>query len=112
MVEYDAHLQNIIDFEFVDRADDLLGELERLIETGYQGAPAGAAFIGEIRRVAHSIKGLAASFQVKILADQSHELEDHLKDLEDLDEKQLGEVQRFIDAMAKSVQRLGNTLAP
>jgi len=85
--------------EFLETADDRLGEMEGLVQDVRKDGAGDAAQIDNFRRVAHSLKGMGGTFGYPLISVISHRLEDFLEDAAVLDETLIDDTQIFLDRM-------------
>ncbi len=83
--------------EFVEEAEDNLTSIEMLLENLRAGQEGGASAIDNIRRYAHSLKGSAGVADFPVVSMIMHRMEDYLSGAKELSEKQIDDVQVFID---------------
>lgn len=103
-IDLDAILAGIR-AEFVDMAEDNLGAIDRDLEAALGGAALSANQLGEIRRVAHNLKGLGGSVDYPLVTMVAHRFEDYLADLADPAEANIADLQQFVDRLRDAVER-------
>lgn len=91
--------------EFVDMAEDGLGSIDRALEAARGGVVLTSDQIGEIRRVAHNLKGLGGSVDYPLVTMVAHRFEDYLADLAIPAEANIDDLQQFVDRLRDAVDR-------
>ena len=89
--------------EAVEAAEDRIAGLDRLLEACRKGTAAPEQALADIRQLAHSLKGLAATYESRVLLKLSHSLEDYLAGQERLDAETLAGAQLYVDRMAEAL---------
>ena len=92
-----------LEVEFRDSASDLLAQAEALLEDGRAAGEISGDERDSIYRMAHSLKGLAASCGHSLTSVVAHRAEDYLADVRVLGEKNIADVQKFIDTLGDLV---------
>lgn len=85
--------------EFVADALDRVEDLERLLERCSKGDCSGLEVLAEVRRQAHSIKGMGGSFGYPAVSAIGHRLEDYLSGLKELSERHITDCYHFFDVL-------------
>ena len=85
--------------ECIGNAEDRLDEMEGLIDEVRNGAARNPRYIAEVRRLAHSLKGMGGTFGYPLISVVSHRLEDFLEDAPILDISLVDDTQIFLDRM-------------
>lgn len=85
--------------EFLEEAQDRLVEIEEAIGEEHAGQISGEEAIITIRRQAHNLKGMGASFQFPIVSMIAHRLEDYVSHIKDLADRHFTDIGQFVDAM-------------
>ncbi len=101
---------------FVDEATEHVGEMGRVVALLAQGAPDGEAeeAIDTLFRMAHSIKGMAASMEYDSISQLAHRLEDRMEPLRggatlgDTELELLSEVIGALEVMVGGVEEQGS----
>ena len=98
--------------EFLADAQERLTEIESVIGANYHGdMPADEAML-KIRRHAHNLKGMGASFQFPIISLIAHRLEDYVASLRAIEERHFTDVGRFVDTVKGLLESDGEKLQP
>ena len=92
-----------LEVEFRDSASDLLSQADGLLEAGRDSGELPAADRDSIYRMAHSLKGLAASLGYSLTSVVAHRAEDYLAEVKVLNLKNIADVQTFIDTLGDLV---------
>lgn len=92
-----------LEVEFRDEATDLLSQVDKLIGEGRDTGVISAKDRDTIYRIAHSLKGLAASFGYSLTSVVAHRFEDYLAEVKEPREAHFTAMQKFIDAMGDLV---------
>ena len=92
-----------LEVEFRDSALDLLSQADALLDAGRNDGENGNEDRDSIYRIAHSLKGLAASFGYSLTSVVAHRAEDYLADVKVLGEKHIGDIQKFVDTLGDLV---------
>lgn len=90
--------------EFISDAADRLDRVEQMIEQWRDGAIEDLAILAEVRREAHSIKGMGGTFGFPVMSSIAHRLEDYLANVTALTPRHVEEGYRFIDALRGIVE--------
>jgi len=85
--------------EFVESSQDVLHALERLLTDITAGRVSESAAYDETFRMAHNIKGTAATFGYPLMGVIAHRLEDYIADRGEIGRDQVDDIQVFIDRM-------------
>lgn len=91
--------------EFLEEASDRLEAIEQGLNDLFAGDIEATSAAEEIRRHAHTIKGLATPFGYPVLTSLAHHLEDYLAEVALEGWKTRKDVQIFIDVMSGIVER-------
>ncbi|MCW9039812.1 MAG: Hpt domain-containing protein [Rhodospirillales bacterium] len=97
-----SKLDNILDqfqAEFIEDAGDNLTEVGELLVSWQNGERDGESTLSEIRRSAHSIKGMGGTFGFPTISIIAHRLEDYLSDSKSLSGAHARDTQKFLDSM-------------
>jgi len=92
-----------LEVEFRDSASDLLAQAEAILEDGRSEGVLGTKERESIDRIAHSLKGLAASCGYSLTSVVAHRAEDYLADVKELSRKHIGDIQKFVDTLGDLV---------
>jgi len=92
-----------LEVEFRDSASDLLAQAEAILEDGRSEGVLGNKERDSIYRIAHSLKGLAASCGYSLTSVVAHRAEDYLADVKELSRKHIGDIQKFVDTLGDLV---------
>ena len=92
-----------LEVEFRDSASDLLAQAEAILEDGRSEGVLGNKERESIYRIAHSLKGLAASCGYSLTSVVAHRAEDYLADVKELSRKHIGDIQKFVDTLGDLV---------
>jgi len=90
--------------EAIDAAEDRLVSLNDTLQQWRTGSVAGADALATIKLDVHTMKSLAASFEIKTLRVLCHRCEDYLFTLSDANNKAIGDIQVFIDHLAEGLE--------
>lgn len=85
--------------EFVADALDRVEDLEQLLERCTKGDCSALEVLAEMRRQAHSIKGMGGSFGYPAISAIGHRLEDYLSGLNELSERNISDCYHFFDVL-------------
>lgn len=91
--------------EFVDDARDRLQSLYDTLDGVAKGTRNAGEAVGLVRLEAHNLKGMGTSFGYPAVSLIAHRLEDYLSGVTRLDERQVADVQVFLDRIAEVVDR-------
>jgi CheY-like chemotaxis protein/HPt (histidine-containing phosphotransfer) domain-containing protein len=91
--------------EFVDDGHDRLKSMYSAIEGAVTGKQAHGEVIGLIRLEAHNLKGMGTSCGFPSVSLVAHRLEDYLGTIRSLSERQIIDIQVFLDRIAELVDR-------
>ena len=89
--------------EAIEAAEDRIAGLDRLLEACRKGAAAPEQALADFRQLTHSLKGMAATYDSRVLLKLSHSLEDYLAGRERLDAETLTGAQLYVDRMAEAL---------
>lgn len=92
-----------LEVEFRDSASDLLAGADEILAEARDGAEITAEERDSLYRVAHSMKGLAASFGYSLTSVVAHRFEDFLADLKELKSQHIPSMQKFVDTLGDLV---------
>lgn len=98
-------LEDRLRMEFVDDARDRLEMMNATLADRVKGLRTDVETIGVLRLAANNFRGMGTSFGYPTVSLIAHRLEDYLSGLKRLDEKQLVDIQIFIDRIAQLVDR-------
>jgi len=90
--------------EFLETADDRLESMEGLVDAVRKGEAEDVSRIEDIRRMAHSLKGMGGTFGFPLVSVISHRLEDFLAEAPVLDTSLVDDTQVFLDRMRDVVE--------
>ena len=90
--------------EFITDTVDRLDQVERAIENWRTGAVDDMAVLAEVRREAHSIKGMGGTFGFPVVSSIAHRLEDYLANVTALTERHVRDAYRFIDVLREILE--------
>lgn len=90
--------------EAIEAAEDRIAVLDRVLEGCRKARAAPEQALADIRQLAHSLKGLAATYNSRVLLRLSHSLEDYLAGRERLDAETLTGAQLYVDRMAEALE--------
>ena len=96
--------------EAIDTVEDRLGILNTAVESYTEGSLDGATFFATIKREAHSLKSVAASFEMKALLMVCHRFEDYIFDHKDISDTLVKNTQVYTDRMADSLEAFVHTI--
>lgn len=94
--------------EALDAAEDRIANLNETVRQFLAGNVAGGDALATCKLDAHSLKSLAASFDMKALTAMCHRFEDYLFNVTKLDEKVSKDVQFIADRMAECLDAFVN----
>ncbi|MDA1323729.1 MAG: Hpt domain-containing protein [Proteobacteria bacterium] len=97
-----------LEIEFRDSAVDLLEQAERIVAAGFDSGSLSTGGRDSIYRVAHTIKGLAASCGYSLIGVVAHRFEDYLAEISQPVREHLDAIQKFIDSIGDLVENLTN----
>ncbi|MGB0632288.1 MAG: Hpt domain-containing protein [Alphaproteobacteria bacterium] len=100
-----------LEVEFRDSASDLLSQADTLLDAGRNAGEVVRDDRDSIYRIAHSLKGLAASFGYSLTSVVAHRAEDYLADIAEdyladikvLSKKHIDDIQKFVDTLGDLV---------
>lgn len=98
-------LEDRLRIEFVDDARDRLQVLYDSVEQLGKGTRTAQQVIGLLRLEAHNLKGMGTSFGFPAVSLIAHRLEDYLAGVTSLTERQVEDLQVFLDRIAEVVDR-------
>ncbi|WP_029006825.1 Hpt domain-containing protein [Azospirillum halopraeferens] len=98
-------LEDRLRIEFVDDSRDRLQVMYETLDGYAKGTRKDAEVIGLVRLEAHNLKGTGTSFGFPTVSLVAHRLEDYLSDLTRLDEREVPNIQVFLDRIAELVDR-------
>lgn len=98
-------LEDRLRMEFVDDARDRLEMMNATLADRVKGLRTDVETIGVLRLSANNFRGMGTSFGYPTVSLIAHRLEDYLSGLKRLDEKQLVDIQIFVDRIAQLVDR-------
>ncbi len=85
--------------EFLDTAEDRLASMDEIVDGVRRGGIGSGDELPDIRRMAHSLKGMGGTFGYPLVSVIAHRLEDYLADSTSLANNIVGDVQTFLDRM-------------
>ncbi len=85
--------------EFLEEAQDRLTEIEEAIGAEHSGEISGEEAVVTIRRQAHNLKGMGASFQFPIVSLIAHRLEDYVSHIKDMAPRHFTDIGQFVDIL-------------
>lgn len=103
----DEELFQQLQTEFLDATDDTLDQLEAAVDGAVRGGGDPKAALQAVRRQAHSIKGLSASFGFNLSSAIAHRLEDFLDDETELTPDIARSIGKFTDRI-REIARAGS----
>ena len=103
------HMIQTLAVDFLAEADETLQGLWDLLERSAAGDAPGNSTVLELRRQAHSLKGLGGSFGFPSITLISHRLEDCIDGQDSLDSHYLGHARSFIEALQDIVESKTNS---
>lgn len=89
--------------EAIEAAEDRIAALDGLLDGCRIGAVAANRALADVRQLAHSLKGLAATYDSQVLLKLSHSLEDYLAGRDAFDSRSLEGAQLYVDRMAEAL---------
>ncbi|MDJ0894401.1 MAG: Hpt domain-containing protein [Alphaproteobacteria bacterium] len=89
--------------EFLEDARDRIGDMQVAVDAWFEGEMPGAEVALRLRRDAHNIKGHGEAFGYPALGMTAHRLEDYLQQVPELAQKELEDVQVFIDVLGRTL---------
>ncbi len=92
-----------LEVEFRDSASDLLEKADGIVARGREAGSLSSDDRDAIYRIAHTLKGLAASCGFSLTSVVAHRFEDYLAELRTIAGNQLAGLQKFIDALGDLV---------
>ena len=92
-----------LEIEFRDSATDLLRQADVSIEAARLAGSMSSEDRDAVYRIAHSLKGLIASFGHSLASVVAHRFEDYLADLDEPGAMHLSAMQKFVDALGDLV---------
>lgn len=98
--------QDLVDqlaIEFRDNATDLLAGADEILSAGHENGEVSQEGRHSLYRVAHSLKGMAASFGFSLAGVVAHRFEDFLADLKNPGADHIADMQRFVDTLGDLV---------
>lgn len=98
-------LEDRLRVEFVDDSHDRLAQMNDVIKRVLNGALAEADGIASLALGAHSFRGAGTSFGYPGVSLIAHRMEDYLTGLTHLKERELADLQTFVDRIASLVDR-------
>ena len=101
--DYDVIIDKL-KLEFLDYADDALGELDALIAAAGLSGVDTAATIDAIRRSGHNLKGMGGSFGFPLITLLAHRMEDYFLGRQKLSRRTLNDAQLFVDRMREALE--------
>ena len=90
--------------EAIEAAEDRIAALDRVLEGCRKGNVAPEPALADIRKFTHSLKGLAAAYESRVLLTLAHSLEDYLAGRARLDAATLVGAQLYVDRMAEALE--------
>ncbi|WP_262695562.1 Hpt domain-containing protein [Kordiimonas aquimaris] len=90
--------------EAIDTAEDRLRNIQEVTQCYTQGTVNAADALSTLRLEAHSLKSVAASFEMKALKVMCHRFEDYFFNVTDLSESICRDIQFFADRMAECLE--------
>lgn len=94
--------------EAIDTAEDRLRNIQEVTQSYMLGTVKAADTLSTLRLEAHSLKSVAASFEMKALKVMCHRFEDYFFNVTDLDEGICRDIQFFADRMAECLEAFVN----
>ena len=85
--------------EFLETAGDRLDEMEGLVDAVRRGMAGDSSRLSDLRRLAHSLKGMGGTFGYPLISVISHRLEDFLEDAAVFEASLVNDSQIFLDRM-------------
>lgn len=98
--------------EFLEEAQERLTEIDEALGAEASHSMSAADAITMVRRQAHNLKGMGASFQFPIISLIAHRLEDYVANIKDLDDRHFRDVGQFVDAMRAVLEKGSSGLTP
>ena len=92
-----------LEVEFRDSASDLLEKADVILEAGREAGTISSDDRDSLYRVAHSLKGIAASCGYSLTGVVAHRFEDFLADLKDANAGHVADMQIFVDTLGDLV---------
>lgn len=103
----DEELFQQLQTEFLDTTDDALDQLEAAVDGAVRGGGDPQAALQAVRRQAHSIKGMSASFGFNVCSAIAHRLEDFLDEETSLTPEMARNIGKFTDRI-REIARAGS----
>ncbi|WND02466.1 hypothetical protein QGN29_13010 [Temperatibacter marinus] len=94
--------------EAIDTIEDKLGSLNDIIIKRRSGVYTGTESLSKVRLESHSIKAVAASFDMKAILVLSHRFEDFTFDMKEISVEDLSSIQAFSDRIAEALEAFIN----
>jgi len=89
---------------FREETEERLGLMDKLVEEALKGAIAFAAALAQLRRDAHTIKGMGDASGFPLVSTVAHRLENYLDDIDGQPyERSLKDIRAYIDAMTSAM---------
>ena len=90
--------------EFITDTMDRLDRVEQVVEEWRKGVLSDVSTLAEIRREAHSIKGMGATFGFPVVSSIAHRLEDYLANVTAITERHVKDGFQFVDTLREIVE--------
>lgn len=94
--------------EYLESTIDKIDEIDSFLEAMRGRAGNWSAMLLEVQRYVHTIKGSSASFGFPTVGHIAHRLEDYLETVREIDERELSDVQIYIDRMREIIEKGSN----
>lgn len=101
--DHNQELLQQLEVEFRDSASDLLTRADDILDAGRGTGTLSAEDRDSLYRVAHSLKGIAASCGYSLTGVVAHRFEDFLADVKNPTEEHIGDMQKFVDTLGDLV---------
>jgi HPt (histidine-containing phosphotransfer) domain-containing protein len=92
-----------LEVEFRDSASDLLAKADDILDAGREAGEITSDDRASLYRVAHSLKGIAASCGYSLTGVVAHRFEDFLADLKEASAQHIADMQIFVDTLGDLV---------
>ena len=103
MIEESLYRQ--LQTEFLDSTDDCAERIEALADKALRGGGDSKAALKEIRREAHTLKGMGGSFGYPLVSTIAHKLEDYLADEKELTAEVAHTIGVFLDRVREIARK-------
>lgn len=90
--------------EAIDTAEDRLGNIQETVKSYSEGHVKAADALSALRLEAHSLKSVAASFDMKALKVMCHRFEDYFFNVSELNDSICRDIEFFTDRMAECLE--------